>query len=129
MPAARTIAVGDVHGCSKALNALIDAIRPTPDDVVVMLGDYVNRGPDSRGVLDALAELRGKCRLVPLLGNHDEMALRVNDGTVDELEVAIQRRRDWVRELPKLRPANLEFLRSCLDYYETDAHIFVHASY
>ncbi|MBV8077939.1 MAG: metallophosphoesterase, partial [Planctomycetaceae bacterium] len=47
----RTIALGDVHGCSLALAALIDAIQPGPEDVMITLGDYINRGPDSRGVL------------------------------------------------------------------------------
>src|ERR671921_455665 len=65
----RTIAVGDIHGCSSAL----DAIRPRNDDVVVTLGDYINRGPDSRGVIDRLIDLGRRCRLVPLLGNHDQM--------------------------------------------------------
>jgi hypothetical protein len=43
----RTIAIGDIHGCSAALDALIDAIRPRPEDTIVTLGDYINRGPDS----------------------------------------------------------------------------------
>ncbi len=71
----RTIAIGDIHGCSLALEALLDAIQPRPDDVIVTLGDYVNRGPDSRGVLDRLIELERRCKLVPILGNHDEMLL------------------------------------------------------
>src|SRR3954468_23645731 len=69
----RTIAVGDIHGCSKALDSLIDAIRPRPEDTIVTLGDYINRGPDSRGVLDRLIDLGGRCRLVPLPGNNEEM--------------------------------------------------------
>jgi serine/threonine protein phosphatase 1 len=131
----RTIAVGDVHGCSKALKAVIEAIKPARDDTVVMLGDYVNRGPDSRGVLDVLADLRGRCRLVPILGNHDEMLLQARswfprsappEGS--DLDRA-HHGRDWGRELPKLSPANLAFLESCVPYFETDAYIFVHAAY
>src|SRR3954470_13748102 len=73
--AARTIAIGDVHGCADALAALLDAVAPDPADTVVMLGDYVDRGPDSRRVLDRLVALAGRCKLVPLLGNHDELLL------------------------------------------------------
>src|SRR3954465_12751867 len=73
----RTIAIGDIHGCSAALDALLDAIRPRPEDTIVTLGDYIDRGPDSRGVLDLLIDLGRRCRLVPLLGNHDEMLLGV----------------------------------------------------
>jgi serine/threonine protein phosphatase 1 len=64
----RTIAIGDVHGCSDALAALIDAVRPEPVDTVVTLGDLIDRGPDSRGVLDQLVALTRRCRLVPVLG-------------------------------------------------------------
>ena len=76
----RTIAIGDIHGCSAALDALLDAIRPRPEDTIVTLGDYIDRGPDSRGVLDRLIDLGRRCRLVPLLGNHDQMLLDVRSG-------------------------------------------------
>jgi serine/threonine protein phosphatase 1 len=69
----RTIAVGDIHGCSAAIDALLNAIRPRPEDVIVTLGDYIDRGPDSKGALERLIELARRCRLVPLLGNHEEM--------------------------------------------------------
>ena len=62
--AGRTIAIGDIHGCSDALAALIDAIGPGPEDTVVTLGDHVDRGPDSRGVLDRLIALAGRSRLI-----------------------------------------------------------------
>src|SRR5580698_10046109 len=73
--AGRTIAIGDIHGCSKALGALIDAIAPRAEDAIVTLGDYIDRGSDSRGVLDKLITLAGHCRLIPLLGNHEEKLL------------------------------------------------------
>jgi Calcineurin-like phosphoesterase len=47
-----TIAIDDIHGCSSALDALLNAIRPRPEDCIVALGDYINRGPDSRGVIE-----------------------------------------------------------------------------
>ena len=80
----RTIAIGDIHGCSAALDALLEAIRPRPEDCIVTLGDYINRGPDSRGVIERLIELKDRCRLVPLLGNHDQMLLDVRSGTVPD---------------------------------------------
>src|SRR5437762_13737020 len=81
----RTIAIGDVHGCSRALEALLHTIRPRPDDVIVTLGDYVNRGPDSRGVLDRLIALERQCHLVPLLGNHDQKLLAAIAGEAGAL--------------------------------------------
>jgi serine/threonine protein phosphatase 1 len=45
----RTIAIGDIHGCAVALARLVDAMRPEAGDTLVFLGDYIDRGPDSRG--------------------------------------------------------------------------------
>jgi serine/threonine protein phosphatase 1 len=73
--AGRTIAIGDIHGCSRALRALLEVINPGPADVVVALDDYIDRVPDSRGVLDQMVDLGERCTLVPLLGNHEEMLL------------------------------------------------------
>ena len=42
----RTLVIGDIHGCSKALRTLLDAVKPGPEDVLITLGDYVDRGPD-----------------------------------------------------------------------------------
>ena len=65
--------IGDIHGFSLALERLLDNIAPDSDDTVVTLGDYIDRGPDTRGVIDRLLKLRTECRLVSLLGNHEEM--------------------------------------------------------
>lgn len=76
----RLIAIGDIHGHAAALESNLDAIIPGPDDTIVTLGDYINRGPDSRRVLDLLIELNHRCNLIPILGNHEEMML---DSRVD----------------------------------------------
>ena len=56
----RTIAIADIHGCSDALASILRAIAPQPDDTLICLGDYVDRGMDSKGVLNMLIEL-SKC--------------------------------------------------------------------
>jgi len=55
MPHPRTIAIGDVHGCIDALDALLAAIEPTADDCIVALGDYIDRGPDARAAVQRLS--------------------------------------------------------------------------
>ncbi len=131
----RTIAIGDIHGCSAALVALIDAIRPRPEDSIVTLGDYIDRGPDSRGVLDRLIELGQTCRLVPLLGNHDQMLLDVRSGKYPIywlLDIGGTTTLDSYgpgRDLSLIPEEHFEFLESCLDCHETGTHIFVHANY
>ncbi len=53
----RVLAIGDIHGCSAAFDALLAVVRPSPVDLVITLGDYVHRGPDTPGVLDRLIAL------------------------------------------------------------------------
>ncbi|HEY5813288.1 MAG TPA: metallophosphoesterase [Terrimicrobiaceae bacterium] len=62
-----TVLIGDIHGCSYELSALLDKISPVSSDRLVLLGDLVNKGPDPRGVLQMFQSLNCIC----LLGNHD----------------------------------------------------------
>jgi serine/threonine protein phosphatase 1 len=130
----RTIAIGDIHGCSAALDALLNAIQPRPEDEIVTLGDYVNRGPDSRGVIESLIKLKERCRLVTLLGNHDEVLLEARSGrhlttwigmggitTLDSYGPG--------RDIGLIPEAHFQFLQDCRDFYETETHIFIHANY
>lgn len=133
---ARTIAIGDVHGCSAALEALIKAIDPAPDDRIITLGDYVDRGPDSRGVLDFLIELAERCRLVPLLGNHDQAMLDVRSRRIKGnfwigiggMATLASYGAAW-GELDKVPEAHFAFLEACVPAFETDSHLFFHAQY
>ena len=131
----RTIAIGDIHGCSTALNHILVQIDPQPDDTIVTLGDYVDRGFDSKGVLDILISLSNSCHLVPILGNHDEMMLRSSASHTTF--------RNWLEmggitaldsygdsgQLDLVPNEHFEFLNSCLPYFETDTHVFLHANY
>jgi serine/threonine protein phosphatase 1 len=142
----RTIAIGDVHGCSRALEALLQAIQPRPADLLVTLGDYVNRGPDSRRVLDRLIVLERQCHLVPLLGNHDQMFLEVlrearagysrqlpgwldMGGAATLASYGTPRDRMNLAALARVPDKHVAFLERCRDSYETETHIFVHAQY
>jgi len=71
----KTFAIGDIHGCYDALRAVIDAARPAPEDTVVLLGDYVDRGPASRQVLDWILRESASRNLVCLRGNHEIMMM------------------------------------------------------
>jgi serine/threonine protein phosphatase 1 len=130
----RTIAVGDIHGCSAALDALLDAIAPGPEDVIVTLGDSINRGPDSRGVLDRLIGLGRRCRLVPILGNHDQMLLEARSGVHPTTwlgmgGIATLDSYGPGRDIGLIPEEHYEFLETCHDYHETETHIFLHANY
>lgn len=76
----RIYAIGDIHGCRDLLLAAVDRVRadlaaePHPDPLLVFLGDYVDRGPDSRGVIETLCGIaEGPLPARFLLGNHDMM--------------------------------------------------------
>ena len=73
----RLLAIGDIHGCTDELRVLLDAIAPAAGDKLVFLGDYVDRGPSPRAVIEQLMALRdlGTCRTVFLRGNHEDMFL------------------------------------------------------
>jgi serine/threonine protein phosphatase 1 len=139
----RTVAIGDIHGCSLALSALLDAIKPEPEDDLVFLGDFIDRGPDSRGVLDMVIDLRQRCTVIPLLGNHEEMLLAsLNDRTALRLWLTCGGAEAIASYSGRLRPPthpdallnvipeeHWYFLQTCRSYYETDTHLFVHGGY
>ena len=122
----RLIAIGDVHGCSVALEALLNLLQPKPSDTIVMLGDYVSRGPSSRGVLDQLIALQSRCALIPLLGNHDELLL-ANRSTRTSMSGLVSK--DPETSLELFDDRHFDFLDTCVLYHETDTHFFVHANY
>src|SRR5262245_14510494 len=126
----RTLAIGDIHGCLRALTALLGAARPRPDDFLVTLGDYVDRGPDSSGVLDYLVDLYATGRLVPLRGNHDQMMVDARAGDARELWLSCggaATLRSYGLAAPETDPLDAipdrhwQFLeRDCVNWYEND---------
>ena len=136
----RTFAIGDMHGTSRALSVLLDALDFRPEDQLVTVGDYVDRGPDSKGVLDRLVQIHDRGQLVALRGNHEQMMLEARDNhescrmwlahggkaaihsyahgqLADPFDLSVVPARHW------------KFLEEeCVDWYETETHFFVHAN-
>ncbi len=69
----RTFAIGDIHGCLEKLEDLLEQIGPGKDDLLVFLGDYVDRGLKPRETVDRLMELAREIACVFLRGNHEQM--------------------------------------------------------
>jgi serine/threonine protein phosphatase 1 len=131
----RVIAIGDIHGCATALRSLVELIRPTANDTLVPLGDCVDRGPESRQVIEELLRLHDVCQLVPLLGNHEEMMLNFLDGRPQpdnwllcggDATLRSYRAQGGAPDIP---PEHIDFMRSWGDYYLTETHFFAHAAY
>ncbi|MGE9268279.1 MAG: metallophosphoesterase family protein [Verrucomicrobiales bacterium] len=126
-----TYAIGDIHGCAKAFRQLVDWIAPGPDDTLVTLGDYIDRGPNSRGVVKFLRDLRERTRLIPLKGNHE---------LILEEAILSSEKADWwkrvggretldsygVKSPGKIPWSHLKFLARCAPFHETATHVFVH---
>lgn len=128
----RTLAIGDIHGCLTALETLLRVVDVQPDDLVVTLGDYVDRGPDSRGVIDLLISLWRKDQLIAIRGNHDLMmceARRKRSTMANWLALGGDATLKSYRGLSGGVPQeHWDFLQHALaDYYETATHIYVHA--
>lgn len=71
--------IGDVHGCAEELELLLAKLPLQPQTGVVFVGDYIDRGPASRQVVDALLRLQCRIRVYPLLGNHETLLLDFMD--------------------------------------------------
>ena len=129
----RIIAIGDIHGCSDALERLILEINPQPDDVVVALGDYVDRGPNSARVLEVLIDLVTECNFVPLIGNHELMMFKGMRGQQDFdfwfQHGGSQTVASYGGRVQNIPQHHLTFLSHCLRFFETERHFFVHANY
>jgi serine/threonine protein phosphatase 1 len=130
----RTLAIGDIHGCHTALTTLLKSLELRPDDKLVFLGDYIDRGPASRQVIDTVLELKKSS--VFLRGNHEVMMLEArkdslkgniwrSNGGLEALEsygAGFSKR--WASAIPK---EHWIFVESTERFFETDTHIFVHA--
>lgn len=130
--AGRLLAVGDIHGCRDLLQQLMQQVAPSAEDQVVFLGDYIDRGPDSRGVIDYLLEFRQRWpQTVFLKGNHEAMFLDFLAGR-ERLRYLLnggEATLSGYREKGQLAipPDHLQFFHDLRLYFETEHHLFVHA--
>jgi len=129
----RRYVIGDIHGCAKALRTLIETIQPNEEDEVIFLGDYIDRGPNSRDVVQQILELQQRCKVIPLRGNHEIMLLGVVLGGLDATvwleNGGISTVSSYGGSLSKIPDKHLDFFQSLRACYETSDEIFVHAGY
>lgn len=133
----RTLAIGDIHGCRTALVALMKAVKPAKTDRLVFIGDYVDRGPDSKGVIDWILKRWDRSETIALRGNHEcmmldarrsmfDFSLWVPAGAGETLaSYGIASEVEWVEKVPR---EHWDFLERTWPWFETDTHIYVHAA-
>ena len=134
----RTLAIGDIHGCITALRTLAAYVPFGPSDLLITLGDYVDRGPGSREVLDWLLEVHRRGKLVPLRGNHEVMMLQARDdalardvwlGCGGDATLASYAGAGDSGRLDDVPDRHWDFLeRETRAWHETKGHFFVHAN-
>lgn len=135
MDSGRLIAIGDVHGCAHALDAVLEAIAPTADDRIVFLGDLIDQGKESRDVLDRIIRLQRECEVVLIQGNHEEMlyAARESERALRYWEncggVATLNSYEFGAKLADIPAEHWALLDTGVPFFETDEFIFTHANY
>ncbi|MBC8318965.1 MAG: serine/threonine protein phosphatase [Desulfobulbaceae bacterium] len=135
----RTYVIGDIHGCYDKLTDLLDKISPdSAHDTLVFLGDYIDRGPDSRKVVEKVLELQQTFpRVIPLMGNHEQMFLAAltgrenefflkmgGDATLASYGIKPPYNRRIASEIPL---THIHFLQNLLLLWEDERYIYVHA--
>jgi serine/threonine protein phosphatase 1 len=131
-------AIGDIHGMREPLENLLERLPLEPADHLVFIGDYVDRGPDPKGVVDLLVGLRERMRCTFLIGNHEAMFLAYLgwDGPwYFGAEAFLRNGGDTTLasygcgpdERPKLSAEHERFFRDLALFHAEAPYLFVHA--
>jgi len=144
-PHKRLYAIGDIHGCAKELGLLLSHLvnkeKLTSEDAVVFIGDYIDRGPDSRGVIQELLSFKNKFPNTSFLrGNHEDMFLSFlgfegrqgkvylfNGGQICLKSYGIPDTRAPEDVLGDIPPQHLSFLLELEKGVKAGKYLFVHA--
>ncbi|HXG50788.1 MAG TPA: metallophosphoesterase family protein [candidate division Zixibacteria bacterium] len=133
--------IGDIHGCLNEVRRLVEQLNPGASDRLVFLGDYIDRGPDSAGVVSYLLDLRKSalCDTVFLKGNHEDMlmaylglpgehgdAFLYNGGIATLWSYDISPTEAGLAAA-RLPPDHIEFFKTLRPYYITGEFLCVHA--
>ena len=135
----RHLAISDIHGCFDALTTLAETVGFLDDDVIITLGDYVDRGPNSCAVIDWLMHVDRTNTLVPLKGNHEVMMLQARDDDSgyfsswmncggEETLRSYSPFDDDSGSLADVPDHHWDFIETLRPVYECETHFFVHAN-
>ena len=130
----RLLAIGDIHGCLDLLLKLIENVQPTVNDQLVFLGDYIDRGPESRGVVEYLSALQHQFpNSVFLRGNHEQRLLDFLAGTETLMFLlnggasTLESYETSDNPKPTIPSGHLIFFNNLQSSYTCNDFIFVHA--
>ena len=126
------MAIGDIHGCDTALVELLHALNVTSEDTLIILGDVIDRGPNTKRCIEILLDLRKFCQFRHIMGNHEEMMLdALDDGEWKDAWPRYGGREmleSYGGNASSIPDTHLDFIKSGEPYIETETTIFSHAS-
>ena len=140
----KSFVIGDIHSCADEVRYLVDRLPLARGDRVVFLGDYIDRGPDSRGVVSFLLDLQKQLSAVELIflkGNHEDMLLSfleiggahgdmflINGGKATMASYGLNPNSPSPLDARRLIPDDhLEFYRQLQNYFLMEPYLCVHA--
>jgi serine/threonine protein phosphatase 1 len=137
----RLYVVGDIHGCAKELEALLRGLDLAPDDTLAFVGDYIDRGPDSRAVVGLLLGVqRDRPGTVFLRGNHEDMCLdylgrhghwgeawRLNGGAATLQSYGLGAKASGAEAAARIPATHVAFFESLATSYVAERWLLVHA--
>lgn len=130
-------AISDIHGCNKTFHTLLDKIGFTKTDNLFLLGDYIDRGPDSKGVIDSILTLKEEGYQVnPLKGNHEQMMYNAYYSLLwDEVNMwkgnggAATLKSFGVSQVQDIPLKYIDFIQNLALYIELPSYYLVHAGF
>ena len=130
----RILAIGDIHGCAKTFRKLLlDGLKIRKSDTLYCIGDYIDRGPDSKGVIDFILELRSKgFKIRTLRGNHEQLMLdSIKGGDAEEQWLSNGGEETLesfgITSYRDMGPGYQDFFKKTRYYLVNGPYIFVHA--
>lgn len=130
----RILAVGDIHGCAKTFRKLLlEGLKIKKSDTLYCIGDYIDRGPDSKGVVDFILELRSKgFKIRTLRGNHEQLMLDSLRNEEEEDQWLFNGGEETlesfgVSAFRDMNPEYQDFFKKTKFYMVNGPYIFVHA--
>lgn len=130
----RRFVIPDIHGCFLSLKHLIEQLSLQKDDELYFLGDYINKGPDSKGVMDYIRQLQHVYSVICLKGNHEQMLMDALKSDEKESQFLERGGRatiasfglESVKQIPQ---AYFDWINNLPYYHYLPDYILVHAGF
>ena len=129
----RRFVISDIHGCKKTLVKLISKIGLQAYDALFFLGDYIDRGPDSSGVIDYIISLQKKHNVFTLRGNHEQNLLEAGKNYepsfFSDYVKIILKSDGLLKKSGRIKKRFKKFIKNTDLYYELEDFFLVHAGF